>query len=165
MKEKKTIAKQWYAIYTKPRSEKKVAERLDKQGVEVYCPTYTTLKQWSDRKKKVTLPVFSSYIFVKVTEQERYHVLQDPGAMNFIFWLGKPAVIKEEEIELLKTFLGEHQDQTFTVKSLAPGDSITLQQGAFAGEKGKIEKVGNRKVYVLLESVGLIVEANINAAN
>lgn len=155
----------WYAIYTKARSEKKVAERLSKQGFEVYCPTFTTLKQWSDRKKKVTVPVFSSYVFVKVKERERHLVLQDSGVMNFVFWLGKPAMIKEKEIEQLKLFLGEYQDSSFTVRALEPGDAITLQQGAFAGEKGKVEKVGNKKVYVLLESVGLIVEVSTDSTN
>jgi len=89
--------------------------------------------------------------------------LQDPGAMNFIFWLGKPAIIKEEEIEQLKVFLGEHQTSTFNVRALEPGDQVTLQQGAFAGEMGVVEKVGNRKVYIVLESVGLILEATTEA--
>ncbi|MGB0524010.1 MAG: UpxY family transcription antiterminator [Flammeovirgaceae bacterium] len=159
----KSHDKHWYAIYTKSRSEKKVAERLEKQGIEVYCPTYTTLRQWSDRKKKVIIPVFSSYVFVRVTEKERYQVLQDVGVMNFIFWLGKPAVIKDKEMDHLKTFLGEYKDSSLTVKALEPGDLVTLQQGAFAGEKGKVEKVGNRKVYILLESIGLVVEAAIAA--
>jgi len=154
----------WYALYTKARSEKKVAERLEKQGFEVYCPTVTTLRQWSDRKKKVTVPVFSSYVFVKVREQDRHRVLQDAGVMNFVFWLGKPAIVRDEEIEQLKVFLGEFQDRDFTVKALQPGDAVTLQQGAFAGEKGRVEKVGNKKIYILLESVGLIVEAAPQAA-
>lgn len=157
--------KNWFAIYTKARSEKKVAERLQKQGLEVYCPTFTTLRQWSDRKKKVTLPVFSSYVFVKVTEQERNLVLQDIGVMSFVFWLGKPAIIKEEEIEQLKLFLGEYEGQELTIKAVAPGDTVTLKQGAFAGEKGKVEKVGNKKMYVLLESVGLMVETTIESTN
>ena len=157
--------RKWLAIYTKPRSEKKVAERLTKLGIDVYCPTYTTLRQWSDRKKKVTLPVFSSYVFVKVLEKERQIVLQDQGVMSFVFWLGKPAVIQEEEIKHLKIFLGEHKDSSFNIKALEPGDKVTLQQGVFAGEEGKVEKVGNKKAYILLESVGLLVELSDQQIN
>ena len=92
----------WYAIYTKPRNEKKVADKLEAIGIESYCPTITSIKQWSDRKKKVTSPVLPSYVFVKITEPRRNEVFDVSGVVRYVFWLGKPAVIREEEIKLLK---------------------------------------------------------------
>ncbi|MFT6214735.1 MAG: hypothetical protein ACJAS3_001130 [Roseivirga sp.] len=72
----------WTAFYTKPRNEKKASDRLKSKGFEVYCPTRTVLKQWSDRKKKVTEPVFNSYLFAKVDESQGLEILQDHGIVS-----------------------------------------------------------------------------------
>jgi transcription antitermination factor NusG len=92
---------QWYALYTEPRHEKKVADRLLKLGVEVYCPLVTQIKQWSDRKKKVEVPLLPSYVFVKLEESNRDIVFQVSGVVRYLFWLGKPAIIRNEEIQHL----------------------------------------------------------------
>ena len=94
---------EWFALYTKPRNEKKVAENLAAIGIEVYCPIVTTLKQWSDRKKKVESPLIPSYVFVKIEEANRKDVFQVAGVVQYVFWLGKPAKIKPQELEALKT--------------------------------------------------------------
>lgn len=146
------MAKHWMAIYTKPRSEKKVAERLEKADIEVYCPLQTTLKQWSDRKKKVKIPIFPSYVFVKVDEKGREKVLQDFGVLNFVFWQGKPAVIKEEEIEVIKEHLEESQSETEII-----GDEITITQGVLSGTKGKIKEIQGNKIILTIESIGITV--------
>ena len=149
----------WMAIYTKPRSEKKTAARLEKNGIHVYCPTYTTLRQWSDRKKKVELPVFSSYIFVKVTEGERYSVLQDPAVLNFVFWLGKPAIIRDEEIDRLRKFLeGIPLEDEVEVVDWKPGDKIRIHRGPFEGWEGNVEKANDEQLFVVMESIGAVVK-------
>ena len=84
---------EWFALYTKPRNEKKVAENLAALGIEVYCPLVTTIKQWSDRKKKVESPLIPSYVFVKIEEANRKEVFQVSGVVQYVFWLGKPAKI------------------------------------------------------------------------
>ena len=76
--------KKWLVLYTKPRNEKKVAERLTKNGFEVYCPLIKTLRQWSDRKKKVEIPMFSSYVFIHIDEKNRQLPLYDQGVMNYV---------------------------------------------------------------------------------
>ncbi|XOV91191.1 MAG: transcription termination/antitermination NusG family protein [Bacteroidota bacterium] len=73
----------WYVLYTRPRNEKKVIQRLENE-FEVFCPLVTTKRQWSDRKKKVSEPLFRSYVFVKVTEAERQDVLRTPGVVCYI---------------------------------------------------------------------------------
>jgi len=146
------MSKTWMAVYTKPRSEKKVAERLEKAGIEVYCPLQTVIKQWSDRKKKIKIPVFPSYVFVHVGESERLTVLSDAGVMNFVFWLGKPAVIREEEIEVIKEYLERRNNNVEVV-----GDEVLITQGIFEGTKGKIKHLFDNKTVLVIESIGITI--------
>jgi transcriptional antiterminator RfaH len=146
------MSKLWMAVYTKPRSEKKVAERLEKVGIEVYCPLQTVIKQWSDRKKKVKIPVFPSYVFVHVGESERLTVLSDAGVMNFVFWLGKPAVIREEEIEVIKEYLERRNNNVEVV-----GDEVLITHGIFEGTKGKIKHLFDNKTVLVIESIGITI--------
>ena len=85
----------WYALYTKPRNEKKVEEQLLKMGVEAFCPKVSVVKQWSDRKKRVSQPLIPSYVFVKIKEQDRDLVFSVSGVVRYLFFLGKPAIINE----------------------------------------------------------------------
>ncbi len=153
------MSKQWMAVYTKPRNEKKVIERLSLMGIECYCPMQTRLKQWSDRVKKVTEPLISSYVFVKVSEKDREMVLQDIAVRNFVFWLGKPAIIRNEEIERLK-YINKDGElvESINFKEFKRGDKVRLIKSGFENTNGVLQKVGRQKVSVLLESIGLIVE-------
>ena len=94
--------KKWYAVYTKPRWEKKIDTALIKKGVESWCPLQKVEKQWSDRKKIIEDPLFKSYVFVRIDGTERTKVLMTDGLLNFVYYLGKPAVIKNEEVEIIK---------------------------------------------------------------
>ena len=96
----------WFVLYTRPQYEIKVAEALQGLGIRAYCPVYTQLKQYSDRKKKVEKPLLKSYVLVKIADQDREQVFAIPGVVRYVFWLGKPAVVREEEIELMKNNLG-----------------------------------------------------------
>ena len=144
--------KHWIVIYTKPRAEKKVEQRLLERGIEAYCPTYTTLKQWSDRKKKVELPLLPSYVFVKTNELERMQILQDPGAMNFVFWQGKPAVVRAQEIEAL-----QKEMQDFLVPEAEVGDYIVIEEGAFKGQEGKVKHRTSNAMVIVLESLNITI--------
>ena len=75
----------WYVVYTKPKWEKKVAERLNAIGVIAYCPLITKERQWSDRKKIVHVPLFNSYIFVQIDDKLRNQVFEVPGAIRYLF--------------------------------------------------------------------------------
>ena len=149
------------AIYSKPRSEKKVAERLDNAGFEVYCPLQTTIRQWSDRKKKVKVPVFPSYIFVHVEEQERMEILQDPGVLNFVYWLGKPAIIKDAEIDFIKAFLSEDYLGNLETVAFEKGDHVDIIAGPFSGVKGVVEKMKKTSVTILIESLGMLLKVEL----
>src|SRR4051794_15455526 len=100
----------WFAVYTKPRWEKKVAALLDEKGIEYYCPLNKVVKQWSDRKKVVMEPIFKSYVFVRVPDAEKWALRNVVGIINFVYWLGKPAKVKDEDILTIRKFLHEFSD-------------------------------------------------------
>ena len=108
----------WYVLYTKPRNEKKVTSLLAEKGVEVYCPQREVIKQWSDRKKKVIAPVFNSYIFVSLDnyKENATIILETPGAVRFLWWAGKPAAVREEEIKAIRDFLEAYKNAEITVE-------------------------------------------------
>ena len=90
-----SLQQKWRVFYTQARAEKKCEQRLGQRGVEVYLPTHKVVRQWKDRKKKVVEPLFRNYIFVRVDEQERLHVLQTPGIVRCVSFGGTPAEVDE----------------------------------------------------------------------
>ncbi len=150
----------WYVLYTNPRHEKKVSEQLTKKGIETYCPVYTTLVQWSDRKKKVEKPLFNSYVFVRLEDHEREKVFIVPGIVRYLYWLGKPAIIKEEEIEQIKIFLNEiTPTSTLSYHSL---DTVKIVEGPLKGAIGVVEKVNKTTLLLRLEQMGISIKAVVN---
>lgn len=95
----------WYALYTRPRWEKKVAELLGAKQIENYCPMQKLEKNWSDRKKIILEPLFKSYVLVRLAPKAHIPVLQTDGVIGFVTFQGKPAVIRDEEIDAVKLFL------------------------------------------------------------
>jgi transcription antitermination factor NusG len=157
--------KKWYAVYTKPRWEKKVHKLFDEKGVENYCPLNKVRKKWSDRIKVVEEPLFKSYIFVQVSEDEKTKVRMTNGVVNFVYWQGKPAVVKEKEINIIKKFLNEYENVIAQPISLRSDMKIKIQQGMFMDNEATITKVLNNKVQVIIESIGYSLVAVIDKSN
>lgn len=156
-----STAKKWYAIYTKPRWEKKVHKLLQQKQVESYCPLNKVHRKWSDRLKVVQEPLFKSYVFVRITEDEKTNVRMVSGVVNFVYWLGKPALIKDKEIETIKRFLDEHENVEVNRMEMKPGGKVMVQQGILMGKKGTIRQVLHNRVEVLIESIGFVLTAYI----
>ncbi len=151
--------KKWFALYTKPRWEKKVSSVLGRKGVECWCPLRKIEKQWSDRKKIIEEPLFTSYVFAHIDETERSVVLMTDGILNFVYYLGKPAVIRDEEIDIIKKFLSEKQ-ASISVQSLHSLDEntrIKVNHGVFMDTTGTVVKGGKKKVFVKLESLDQVM--------
>jgi transcriptional antiterminator RfaH len=146
----------WFAIYTRPKNEKKVVEGLEKIGVEVYCPMVTQVKQWSDRKKKVETPLINSYVFVNIEDKKRNIVFEVPGVVRYLFWLGKPAVIQEHEIDLLKASL-KGIFSNVEVNGIQPGDTLTISKGPFQGKEGVVSQVDKNKIRLVLKELGVTI--------
>ncbi len=146
----------WYALYTKPRNEKKVADSLNAMGIEAYCPVVSTLKQWSDRKKKVTVPVLPSYVFVRLEATHRNTVFQVAGVVRYVFWLGQPALIRAIEIEALQNSL-QQDCKSLEITELQRGDAYTVTTGPFKGYEGVVNQVSATKTQILLASIGVLL--------
>lgn len=148
----------WYVLYTKPKWEKKVAERLIQMGVDCYCPVITKVKEWSDRKKKVEMPLFNSYVFVNLKDTDRNSVFQIAGVVRYLFWLGKPAIVRDEEINIIKKSLSATNISDISVTSIQVGDRIKLESGAFSNQDAIVQEVSNTHYILVLESLGCVLK-------
>ncbi|WP_278011131.1 UpxY family transcription antiterminator [Flavobacterium gyeonganense] len=147
----------WYVVYTKPKWEKKVAEKLNEIDIECYCPLITQIKQWSDRKK-IEVPLFNSYVFVKLTDLDRNSVFQVAGVVRYLFWLGKPAIVRNEEILTIKQSLSNNNISNISVVPYKKGDKVKLETGVFSSQNAIVQEVTNTYCIVVLESLGCILK-------
>jgi transcription antitermination factor NusG len=155
--------KRWYALYTKPRWEKKVYKGLSQKGIESYCPLNKVKRKWSDRIKTIEEPLFKSYVFVKVAELEKTDVRFVDGVLNFVYWNGKPAVVKEEEIIEIKKFLSEYEDVQVSNIDIKPADEVMLNSGVMMGATGRVLRVLSKNIVeVRIESLGFMLTAKID---
>lgn len=157
------MERKWFVVYTKPQQELKVAEQLIAMGIKNYCPTITIVKQYSDRKKRVTKPLLSSYVMVELEENQRERVFACSGIVRYLFFLGKPVVVPESDITLMKDHLnGVYNDSKLT--TLSVGDSHTILQGPFSGVSGRVLETDNTKVKLELASLGMRIILKKQAA-
>ncbi|OLY93902.1 Transcription antitermination factor NusG [Cnuella takakiae] len=151
----------WLAIYTKPRWEKKVASLLTQKGIENYCPLNKVRRKWSDRMKLVEEPLFKSYVFVRVTDEDRTAVRMTDGVINFVYWDGKPAIIKDKEIVVIRQFLNEHENVSLVKVDLQPGQQVRITAGPLMDLEGRVLELKNKVAKVLIESMGYMLVADI----
>lgn len=144
----------WFVLITKSKQEKKVTLQLQNLGFNVYCPLVTEYHQWSDRKKKVEVPLITSYLFINIQEKNRDQVFEVPGIVRYLFWLGKPAIVKDEEIKLLKSWLSQEVDRVL-VENINPGDLMNIKTGPFKGLNGIVEQVNKNRIRLLLPHIGM----------
>ena len=157
------MEKKWFVVYTKSQQELKVATQLSAMGITNYCPTITLVKQYSDRKKKVTKPLLSSYVMVELEEKERNKVFACSGIVRYLFFLGKPAVVPASDITLMQNHLnGVYNDSEVT--TLSVGDSHTITQGPFSGVSGRVVETDKTKVKLELASLGMRITLKKQAA-
>ena len=150
----------WYVVYTKPKWEKKVAERLNELGVISYCPLINKTSQWSDRKKTISVPLFNSYIFVQIADKDRNRVFDVVGAVRYLFWLGKPAVVKDSEIVTIQEWLSAPVDFEISLDQWKKGDKIVLESGPFISQSAIIQEVNRNHYVLILESLGCVLRLN-----
>jgi len=155
--------KNWYAIFTKPRAEKKVLQRMLENDIDAFLPLTKTIRQWSDRKKTVELPLISSYVFVNLEEEELYKTLPIPGTVNVLKHLGKPAKIRDEEIENLKILSSNTKDfEISNYTKVIQGDAVEVTKGPFMGLIATCEKTSSgHRVIVKIDSLGSCFNVNI----
>ncbi len=157
--------KKWYVVYTRPRWEKKVAGILLAKGIEHYCPLNKVMKQWSDRKKIILEPLFKGYIFVKLHDTIKWEIKNIDGILNFVYWLGKPAVVKEEEIDTIRKFLQEFSGVEVIERQLNINSRVLIKQGVLMNYHGIIVEITGNKAKVNIESMGLQLSAVFDKKN
>ena len=160
---KEQVTKKCLVVYTKPRWEKKVNTSLVNKGIEAYCPLNKVRRKWSDRMKTIEEPLFKSYVFVKVEDAGMTEVRFVDGVLNYVYWNGKPAIVREEEIIEIKKFMSEYEDVEVSSIELKPSDAVVLNAGVMMGATGRVMRMmGNNTVEVRIESLGFILTAKFD---
>ncbi len=158
------IDKKWHAVYVNSRSEKKVGDLLSLRAIDNYVPVVKTMRQWSDRKKMVELPLLNGYVFVHTVASENDKVLTVKGVVSFVKSEGKIAVIREAEIDRLKQLvaLGYALEVQAISRKYQPGEKIRIREGVLKGLEGFVVEDGeNRHIDVLLESIGQCIRVKL----
>ena len=156
----------WFAVYTKPRWEKKVAQVLDEQDIENYCPLNKVIKQWSDRKKVVMEPIFKSYVFVRVPDETKWELRKIDGIINFVHWLGRPARVKDEDILTIRKFLNEFTDVAVEqYQPLQVNTKVRIKQGVMMNYHGILVEVQGNRAKVRIETLGVQLSAQFDKKN
>lgn len=146
--------RQWYAIYTRPRWEKKVAERLAEKHIEHYLPLVKTLKIWSDRKKWVQEPLFKSYVFVHINDKEYLPAIQIPGTVKYVSFENKAVSIPPLQIKAIKTFIESGESLYPESPDIKEGDRVKIIRGSLKGLEGILIKFHNKhRVRIIIEGI------------
>lgn len=157
----------WHAVYVKSRAEKKAQQDLQAQGIETFLPVQRKLRQWSDRKKWVEMPLISGYLFVKICRKEYDQVLQSNNVVTYVRFEGKAAIVPDDQIEYLKLMLNQQDTEVeVTREKLKRGQTVEVVAGPFIGLKGKLQKIkGKSKVAIELEQLGYSAMVEIEVQN
>ena len=155
--------KQWSVIYTRPGCEKKLTALLEKKRIEAYCPLNRIQRQWMERKRVITEPLFSSYVFVKARSSDHANIRQTEGFVNFVYWLNQPAIISDEEINTIKKFLLEYDHVSIEKSEVLPNDIVRILNGPLVLWEGKVVEVRTNTIKILLPSLGYSLVAEIRS--
>ncbi|MFT3675237.1 MAG: UpxY family transcription antiterminator [Chitinophagaceae bacterium] len=153
--------KQWYALYTRPKWEKRVTETLEKKKLEVYCPMNRVPRHWGERKKALMEPLFQSLIFVYASESDQERICETDGVINFIHWLNKPAIIRQEEIDTIRKFLNEYDFVSLEKAAVNLSEKVRIINGPLMMWEGQIVQVRTNVVKIMLPSLGYALVAEI----
>ncbi|MCX6242203.1 MAG: UpxY family transcription antiterminator [Bacteroidetes bacterium] len=155
----------WYAVYTKSRYEKKLAENLNQKGIEAYVPLKKVVRQWSDRRKLVSEPLIRSYCFVRPRPgpQQYNEVLDTNGAVRFVWFSGKPAPIPNKQIDILKVITGSDVEVDVLPGSLLKGSTVRVNAGPLAGVTGELVSIaGKHRVLIKIDHLDQVLTISIS---
>jgi len=157
--------KRWFVLQTKPRKENIVLQQIEQKKIEVYSPFIEKIRIWSDRKKKIQVPLFSGYVFIHGDESERIKAITDTiGAMKYIYFQKRPAVVNDREIEIIKQALLSPEKISIEEKRIKKGDLIIVSHGLFKGMKGYVNEFrGKYKLTVNLEELSYSFNIILNS--
>jgi transcriptional antiterminator RfaH len=156
------VGLQWYVIYTKSRNEKKVAFKLISMGIEAYCPLKVEMRVWSDRRKRVETPLFNSYLFVKLQEKDLPKVFEVAGVVRYVYWCGKPAIVKDEEIMELKRWLNDYDHDALEIKYFEENQKVKILSGNFMDCDATVVKQKGLRLELCITGLGMSLVTKTN---
>lgn len=146
--------RQWHALYTRHQHEKPVARILSSKGHEVFLPLYAATHQWQDRTKKLSLPLFPCYVFIRGGLDRQLQILTTPGVFTIVGWAGYPAIIPDEQIDAVRQIV-ESANLVEPHPYLERGDRVRVTSGALQGLEGFLLRKRNLfRLVVSLEMLG-----------
>jgi len=152
----------WYAIYTRPRHEKKIYARLQQEKIEAFLPLQTTIRQWSDRKKKISEPLFSCYVFVHISSKDYYRVLNLNGVVRYITFEGKAVIIPEKQIRLIRSVLDLDVEIEESTEPIPKGARVEIKAGPLTGVTGELfERTGKKRVFIRIDEINKTLLVNV----
>jgi len=153
----------WHVVYTYPKQEKKVFTELQRKNINAYLPLQKVLRQWSDRKKELEVPLFPNYVFVQISRTDQHKVISIPGVTKFIKFNGVPASITNHEVDIIKLLLSRNlviEKEDF----YQPGDRVKVIQGPLAGLAGLLlERKGSSRFAIHFNSIAQAMSIEINS--
>ena len=157
--------RKWFAVHTKPRFEKRLTEILTRKKIENYCPINKVQRQWSDRAKLVNEPLFPYFVFIKITECELLSLKQIDGVINFVYWLGRPAIIRDSEIDAIRQFLDEHSNIRLEKIQVDMNEPEPIDADSFKKYGNGVIALKNKSVKVELPSLGYMMVAELETTD
>ncbi len=151
----------WYALYTCPRHEKRVAEQIERRSISCFLPLYRSVRHWKDRRKELELALFPGYVFVRMALENKLQVLELPGAVRLVSFNGKPAAVPADEIETLQTRLSGAKIEPHPY--LRTGRRVRVRSGAMEGLEGIVVRRKDRcrivfSIDLIMRSVAVEVD-------
>lgn len=155
------MSKSWYVVYTAPKAEKKIAKTVSDLGIESYLPLYTSIRKWSDRKKKVELPLFPNYVFVKTENKNRFELFNVHGILKFVSVQRNPVVVRENVIEMIRKAM-DHEFEVLQEDYFQTGTEVLVKEGQLSGLTGVVLKQnGSSRVMLRIEKLQKAFSINI----
>jgi transcription antitermination factor NusG len=149
----------WYVVYTAPKAEKQVQQRLTEQGVEAFLPLHLSPRKWSDRVKLVEMPLFPSYVFVHCYQARLYDLVRLPGIARIVYFEGQPAIVRQQEIKAIQEFLEYANGRACQI---ALNDEVKVAIGPLKDTGGKVMKIGKKFAVLMLDQLGLQVQVALD---
>lgn len=154
--------KKWYIAYTRPGQEKKVSESLSRKKIESYCPLNCITYQASYGTRTIPQVLFCSYSFVRISEAQIPELRNIKGVINLVFWLNKPVIVPDHEINVIKEFLNEHR--SVTLEKIVIDQKVKFPTSLLTENKEQGIYVGNNTAKAILPSLGYAMTAEVRVA-
>jgi transcription antitermination factor NusG len=155
----------WYAIYTRPRHEKKVAWELERRNLQVCLPTYETIRRWKNGRHRLQLPLFPGYAFVRISLGSHLAVLKVPGVVRLVGFNGRPMPLPDPEVESIRQAVNNRYPVE-PYPYLGIGRKVRIKSGPLAGSAGiLVRRAGQSRLIISLELIMRSIAVNVEADN